>query len=394
MEIKQIDAILFRILYLLVAGIAVSEVLSFSDLTSALFILTFPLTVALWARSVRKTLTGLDFLVIVTAALAVVNVLINASLTDTPLTFDYIKKLIMFIMSLLFLQTSYRMKAGQDLVRFVNNLVDFLTLFFIVMFFVDNTEMHMIGEYVSSYLTFRFSNPNLTGLFLVSMYMLELYRLFSPEKRSRKLVHIIMAGFLAYFTLLSQSRNSILALVIFTVICAWLMFKSRRSVLRINKFWATVISLSPALFAVGYMILIEIPWIQNILSFLTGEGKNLSSRVAVWRPALENLLKSPLFGAYSQVSDGTGMSQLHNTHIDIAGSYGIIVLILVCILLYKYFYQNGRYYSNKSSYIYILAFACAIFLGIGEAALFSGSLGLYAFIGTLLMFSDVETKKA
>ena len=147
---------------------------------------------------------------------------------------------------------------------------------------------------------------------------------------------------------------------------------------------------SPILFVAGYLLLINIPWIQNALSFLVGEGKTLTSRLSVWEPAMEYLRLSPLFGAYSQISNGTGLSQLHNTHLDIAASYGVIVLILVCVLLYKYLYQGGRYYANKWSYIYILGFVCTLILGIGEAALFSGSLGLYAFIGTFLLFSRIE----
>lgn len=393
MRLKQIDSILFRILYLLVAGIVVCEVFAFTDMTSILFTLTFPVTVAVWLRSIRKTLTGMDFLVISIFALAIISVLINAGITNTPISFDYFKKLIMFIMSLLFLQTAYRMKADESLIKFMNRLVDFLTVFLIAVYFLYNTEMHMIGEYVSSYLTFRFSNPNLTGLFLVCLYMFELYRLFTPEKWIWKLIHIAMAGFLAYFTFESQSRNSLLAMLLFTVICAWLIFKSKRH-LTISKLGALIIVTIPAWFVMGYMLLINTPWIQDVLSFLVGEGKSLSSRVGVWTPALEHLWHSPLIGAYSQISDGTGFSQLHNTHLDIAGSYGVIVFILVCYMLWKQFYQNGRHYSDKSSFIYILSFACAIVLGVGEAALFSGSLGLYSFIGTFLLFANKDIEKA
>ena len=389
MEVKQIDSILLRFLYLLVAGIVVCEVFALADMTSLLFMLTFPVTVALWFRTVRKTITGMDFLVLAISALAVIHVLINAGMTNTPIGFDYFKKLIMFIMSLLFLQVSYRYKAKADLIRFINHLVDSLTVFLIAVYFLYNTQMHMIGEYVSSYLTFRFSNPNLTGLFLVCLYMFELYRLFTPEKWIWKLVHVAMAAFLAYFTFQSQSRNSLLALLLFTAICAWLLFKSKRR-LRINKPMALLFVTSPILFVAGYLLLINIPWIQNALSFLVGEGKTLTSRLSVWEPAMEYLRLSPLFGAYSQISNGTGLSQLHNTHLDIAASYGVIVLILVCVLLYKYLYQGGRYYANKWSYIYILGFVCTLILGIGEAALFSGSLGLYAFIGTFLLFSRIE----
>ena len=42
----------------------------------------------------------------------------------------------------------------------------------------------------------------------------------------------------------------------------------------------------------------------------------------------------------------------------------------------------------------MLAFACAIILGIGEAALFSGGLGLYIFVGSLLLLSGYTEEVA
>lgn len=392
MELKLLDRILFKTLYLVVAGIVVCEVLDI-QITSTLFLFTFPLTVALWIRTIRSKVTGLDFAVIAAATLAFINVLINASITNTDIDFDYLKKVIMFSMSLLFLQVCYRVRVKKDMVVFVNRLVDCLTILLIVAFFLWNSEMHMIDERVSAYLTFRFSNPNLTGLFLVCLYMLELYRLFSREKWGWKLLHIAMAAFLGYFIIESQSRNSLLALVAFTAICAWLIFKSKRQ-LRITKFGATVFSIAPALFVMFYMVMVNLPWVQLILDFLVGEGKALTSRHDVWETALTALYSSPIIGAYSQISSGEGASQMHNSHLDIAASYGVIVFLLVCYLLWRYLYQKGRYYNHKSNYVYILGFVCAILLGIGEAALFSGGLGIYVFIGTFLMLSNYEKQES
>ncbi len=392
MELKLLDRILLKALYLVVAGIVVCEVLDI-QITSTLFLFTFPLTVALWIRTVRQKATGLDFAALTAIALAFISVLINASITNTDIDFDYLKKVIMFSMSLLFLQTCYRIKVKKDMVVFINRLVDCLTILLIVAFFLWNSQMHMIDNRVSAYLTFRFSNPNLTGLFLVCLYMLELYRLFSREKWGWKLLHIAMAAFLGYFILESQSRNSLLAFVAFTAICAWLVFKSRRQ-LRITKFGATVFSIAPALFVMFYMVMVNLPWVQLILDFLVGEGKALTSRHDVWETALTALYSSPLIGAYSQISNGEGASQMHNSHLDIAASYGIIVFLLVCYLLWRYLYQKGRYYNHKSNYVYILGFVCAILLGIGEAALFSGGLGIYVFIGTFLMLANYEKQES
>ena len=184
-----------------------------------------------------------------------------------------------------------------------------------------------------------------------------------------------------------------MAFAAFTAVCAWLIFKSRRQ-LRITKVGATVFSIAPAVFVMFYMAMVNLPWVQIILDFLVGEGKALTSRHDVWETALTALYSSPLIGAYSQISNGEGALQMHNSHLDIAASYGIVVFLLVCYLLWRYLYQKGRYYNHKSNYVYILGFVCAILLGIGEAALFSGGLGIYVFIGTFLMLANYEKQES
>lgn len=385
MELRRIDAFLLKILYLIAVLIVVFQALGQGSITSMLFMMTFPVTVLLWIRSVRNTITGMDLLVLITIALAFFAVLVNAIAAKTSLSFSYLRKVIMFAMSLLFMQVAYRMRVEKDIISFVNNMVNFLTIFLIAMYFLQNAQMHLFGGRVTRYLTFRFSNPNVAAMFLTCLYMLELYRLFRPEKWYWKLLHIVMAVFLAWFIFESQSRNSLLVVSLFTAVCAWLVFKSGKH-LYMPKGLAAVISIFPALFVGGYLALINMSWVQELLSFITGTGKGLDSRVLIWQQALEYLIQSPLIGAYGQISEGTGAFQMHNTHLDIACSYGIPVLIMVCVLLRNYIYQRGRRYSDKESYIYILGFACAVMLGIGEAALFSGGLGIYIFVGTFLLF--------
>lgn len=387
MELRKLDSNLVKLLLIIEAGIIVTQTMNLDDATSMLFLLTFPLTVFLWIRSVRQKMVGQDLLVLLTAMVAVINVLLDLIVSNGRFSFDYIKKLVMFIMTLLFLQTAYRMHINQELIRFINRLADILTTFLIAMYFTANSEMHIINGYVTGYLTFRFSNPNTTGLFLTCLYMLEMYRLFARERWYVKLIHIIMAAFLAWFIVETQSRNCMLALAAFTAACFWLEFRSRRR-LRITRFWSVIIAWFPVLFVVAYMLLVYTPWVQNLFSFLVDVGKGLDSRMRIWMGAVESITNSPLIGSYYAISEGTGTAQLHNSHLDIAASYGIPVLVSVAFLLTQYLHQKGRYYADKESFSYILSFACAILLGLGEAALFSGGLGIYIFVGLFLMLSN------
>lgn len=390
MELKQADRLLLKTLYLAAAGIVVTQALGMKDWTSWLFVLTFPLTVLLWLRSVRATLTASDLIMLVTIVIAGVSVLLGVSFSGGGLSLSYLRKLIMFAMTLLFLQTAHRARANVEMTGFINNLIDLLTLFLIAMFFLNRSQMYLLNGYVTQYLTFRFDNPNTTGLFLTCMYMLEAYRLFTREKWYLKIVHIVMAVFLAWFVLLTQSRNCLLVLILFTAACAWLVFRSKRR-LCINKFWATLISWFPLIFVGLYMFLIYTPWIQEVFSFLVDIGKNLDSRVEIWTTALEAIAGSPVIGDYYGISNGTGTAQLHNTHLDIAASYGIPVLVLVTVLLSRYLHQRGRFYQDKEHYSYMLGFACTLVLGMGEAALFSGGLGIYIFVGTFLLLAGSAT---
>lgn len=390
MRLARGDVVLFKALYLVAAGIVVSQVLGQGTLTSILFLLTFPLTVLLWLCSVRYAVTGMDLLMLGTAILATVNVFLNASVARAHVDFSYLKKLIMFIMSLMFLQTAHRMRITQEIVRFVSNTVDVLAVFLIFMFFWRNRQMHLLKGVVTSYLTFRFSNPNLTGLFITSIYMLEMRSLIMPDRLFPKLFHVVIECFLAFFVVQTQARNCLLVLALFTAASIWLVFRGQRN-MRIHYGLAVAIAVFPAAFAVAYMLLVSNQQIQHIFSFLVGEGKDLDSRVFIWKFAFTNSMSSPVIGAYCQSSYGTGQFQMHNTHLDIAASYGFPILILVCTMITVWLHRKGQVDCGRDSSIYILGFACAVLMGIGEAALFSGGLGIYVFIGGLLLLSNRET---
>lgn len=391
MELKKIDMLLYKALYLVVFGIVITQTLVMENITSMLFLMTFPLTVFIWIRSVRKTVSQNDLLVLGAIVLAATNVLLNAGLTNTALDFSYLKKLIMFSMTLLFFQAAYRFRANEELTRFINGIVDMLSVFLIVMYFWQTSQMHMLNNRVTVYLTFRFTNPNLTALFITCLFMLKIYRLFSPAKWYIKICHTVEALLLGWFVVETQSRNSLLILLVFTAVSGILIFRSKRSLL-IGKGWACAIVLAPAVFLVAYMTLITSQWVQELFSFIVDVGKGLDSRMDIWGPGITALAQSPIIGAYSQISHGKGNAQMHNTHLDIAASYGIVVLILVCILLVKYLHQRGRRYANKAEYIYILGFGCATLLGIGEAAVFSGGLAIYVFAGAFLLLSGTNSQ--
>ena len=387
MELKQIDSFLLKVLFLVEAGIIVTQVLSLDSLTSMLFLMTFPITVLLWLRSVRQTFSGTDLIMIITAILAVVGVFLSAAKASAHLDFSSLKKLIMFVMALLFFQMAYRTRINEEMGAFIHRVVDALVVFLFVLFLLQRQQMYTLNGRRTNYLTFCFSNPNLTALFLSCMYMLKMQRLFEKGRWYVKLMHILQQVLLGWFVLETQSRNGILVVLAYTLMTIWLVFRSGWN-LKISKFWGAFLAVWPAIMVVGYMTLIQSSWVLDTFSFLVGEGKELDSRETIWSLGLRHLRESPVFGAYYEMAGGTGVFQMHNSHLDIAVSYGIPVLILVCILINRYLYGQGRIYANKREYIYILGFAAAILLGMGESAVFSGGLGIYIFAGTFLLLAN------
>ena len=108
----------------------------------------------------------------------------------------------------------------------------------------------------------------------------------------------------------------------------------------------------------------------------------------IWLRALRLWLSSPIFGAYAQASGGSGSSQFHNTHLDILVSYGPIVLCIVCFALYSLIYMSGKRQSRQQ-FLFTIGFTCEIILGVGEAAIFSGGLGVYLYAGTFLLLRNL-----
>ena len=375
MEMKAADSLLWKLLVFLAAMIATMQMFALDGLVSGLFLLTFPVTALLWLRTVRQRLSGNDLLVLLTVALAALSVLLDLALSGGSLGFDYLKKCIMFAMTLLLFQAASRYRAEKRLLCFIGAMADGLTVLFAAMFCLQNERMHSLNGQVTAYLTFGFTNPNLATLFLTMLYMLQLCRV----RGRRKWWHVAFAAVLLYFMVLTRSRNALLTVTVFTV---WAFFARKRENVRIGSCVAPLIAWLPAIFALVYMAVVSQEPVRLLFAFLSGEGKTLDARVEVWQRALSAVWTSPLWGSYYAISDGIGMSQMHNSHLDIAASYGIPVLILVCMLLSRWLRQRrGKY---------MIGFACALLLGLGEAAMFSGGLGIYIFAGLFLLLAKGE----
>ena len=400
MRIKKVDDFLFRILLCLVAGVIGATVLGLGGLSSVCFALTFPATAALWLYSVRRGLRSLDWLILGTAVLAFVCVLVNLLASGGGFSLSYFKKPIMFTRTLMLLSACYGMRSGVGMRRFAHGLADILVLVLLAAHLLMRDQMHTLNDVSTRYAAFRFSNPNLTAIFFTCLYMLELIRMIQARSRQDRIIHAALTAVMGFFVLDTRSRNGLLVGVLFTALAVCVCFRKLiwqklrlRVPLRITLPAAGIISVIPAAFAALYMALIGAPWVQTVFGFLVSEGKQLDSRVKMWSPAIEAIGNAPLTGDFYTITAGTGSGQMHNTHLDIAASYGIIVLVLVCVLLTVLIYQNGKRYRRRSDYLYMLAFCCTLMLGIFESVMFSGGLGTYIYMCMFLLLSKAPKQK-
>lgn len=391
---KSVDLWLLCILFLCVTAIIVTPMFGLGTVTSLLFAATFPLTGLLWLVQLKEKRNRLDVMILIIIVLAGGAVMVDLKLHQGTFTVSYFKKYIMFSTSLLFLQGADRIRTDRRLAHFVQIPVDILTLLMLIMYLLRNEEMYMIAGVVSRYLTFGFSNPNLLGMFLVCMYMLTVCMLLQQGNRKQKMFRLVILGLQLWFILKTQSRNGLMVAAFFTAVTAVVFFREKLQdklkltlPLRFGKWIAAVVVLVPVVFAVVYMLVIDSGLISRLFGFMVSEGKQLDSRVKMWAPAFETIRNSPLLGSYFAISDGTGAGQMHNTHVDMAASYGVPVMGLVCWLLGVYILQRGKEYPDKAGFLYMMAFCCVVLMGTFEAVLFSGGLGYYVFAGVFLPLS-------
>lgn len=380
------ENITIRILYIAAISLVVFQVLSVNHAVSILLMATIIAVYVLWGLTLYNEVTNRDVMLVCLIVLTALNVFINAQMAGTDLSFSYIRKLLLFSSTLIFLQASTKIRADLQFERFVLNANTLLAIFLLIEYFIQGSQVYLINGIVTQYLTFHFTNPNLTGMFLSAIAMLEVCSALGEKKKRWILLHFFLAGFLLYLTYETQSRNVLFSMVLFFAMLI-ISFFLKGSTYRVNPIIAGITILWPAIFIAAYMFVLNQPVFTVFFSFLIHEGKSIDSRIRIWNNALRYFQSSPVFGAYYQLSNGTGMSQLHNTALDIAASYGIFVLVGVLVFLYKIMICRNEKGMTKTQYRYIFAFSACIVMGMGEAALFSGSLSFFALVGLFMILS-------
>jgi O-antigen ligase len=309
--------------------------------------------------------------IIVLAFIAVIS-------TAGDVHFNYLRKYFMFCSTVSFLFIVSVISVDTKLLEFILKINLLLCLFYIVFYFFGD------APYYGGGLTLNYSNPNLLALWLLHSVLYSIISFVYFKSKALRILLIITIIILLTMVLETRTRSVLLALAIFAIILASIFMRRR---FMFGKMSTALFVLFPLIFAIIYMVQIYNPIIGESLNFLSSPGKGLDSRFSIWSNAFEVIKNNFVFGNYNKISEGTGMSQLHNTHIDVIASYGCFVFVAFIIYLYKITFRIAKSCETRLQKIALASFFAVLIMGSGEAAFVSGSVGMYILSCSFLLIA-------
>ena len=229
--------------------------------------------------------------------------------------FEYYKKMIIFMCTMLFMLAVVNIKPDKKMVEWI------LIVNLVIAAFYPILHILGYGTKRGEALVFNFTNPNLTGMYIIHSI---LYCILAFDYFKNKIIKTLCGGLivlLAIFDYLTMARSSLIALAFFLIL--YFYNKYRKNKVKVTEIFSLCVILFPIVFAFIYLILYSFD-LLSIFSFAEmGEGKGLNSRVRIWTAAFETIKENFFIGNYIVLWD----DQLHNTHLDVLAAYGFITFI-------------------------------------------------------------------
>lgn len=365
--------------FLLVLMIVLCTLFHLGKEVSIAFSMTFFVLVAIVIRFISSH--GIPWTMIGLFAVTFFNVSINTLLSkEANISFSYFYKLIMFFCTVVFFYMASEMQVDQAGKRRIQVLPLLMGAAMIISYYVlGNRTM------IAHSITLGFVNPNFTGMWLSHVFFYAICDLVNEKKTVQK----ILIGFLAALCLVliwkAYARSCFAGIFVFAVL---LLYGRLLNTNKLPTALTGILLLFPLLFAASYLYVVHAEWFTDMFHFLVRTGKGLTARDQIWRIAFERFFNNPFLGNYSQISRGTGVSQLHNMHIDVLCSYGIVPLMLFLRLLQSITSNINRNLKTYSQYVAYCAFLSVITIGAFEASIVAGSTGLYLLSGGFLILAS------
>ena len=189
---RSSEYITTQILYIVSMLLVVFQVIAVNRAVSILLMLTIILVYFLWGLTLYREVTNRDVMLAGLILAAALNVFINAKMAGSNLSFSYIRKLLLFSTTLIFLQTVTKIRVVYRLEQIILNANTLLAVFLVLEYYIQGSKAFILNGIITHYLTFHFTNPNLTGMFLSAVTMLEIIRAIGEKKKGRMFFHILL----------------------------------------------------------------------------------------------------------------------------------------------------------------------------------------------------------
>lgn len=387
MRLRIDDNLLITFIYILSGAMLVGQFFGAHGITSIAFAVSFIIVLAIWLLHLRDCRV-LDVLAI---AIAVIS-LLCAIVTCTNLSVSYFYGWLMFSMVFLYFAVCLKIRLNYQTVSKLFKINFFLIVCCCFAYVVRFDTAFYITNTGVKYLTFDFYNPNCLALFLICLAVTGMqYYLFYCGRFSL-VKQVCYIGVFLILIMQTLSRTTLIAFCFFIII--YMLFRRKGYYyLPQSGLFNMLVASFPLMFSILYMMLLEFVLKNNIFSFLVSEGKQLDARQKVWRYAFDLFKESPLWGSYGNIMNSSTFSQMHNSHVNVMVSYGVIVLLLVILFLFIVLTEVGKKNRGKVASISVWAFIICLLLGSGEAILFSGGLSFYLMVGQFLLFSNASIEQ-
>ncbi len=369
-NILKINEIFFALLTLCTVLTVYSAIWGKPEIESMCLPISLGITTVLALTAfVKKT----DYLVVLFWLASIILSYISVTYSVPSLEFKYLKYWIMLVCTLNLFFWVFSTNISSKMIKslFVATLL--VTLLFVMAYLSGKTYVNEYAKLAS----FGFYNPNMAGIYLLSIFLLLLIWMHHFSSIKIKATLFLLAIFIFYLLWLTETRSCIIA----SITCILLNALSRK---KYNKITSFLVLLVPIIFVVIYMNLIDTETI-HFFDFMTSEGKTLTSRQWIWERAIKIICNNPITGNHL-----IGAGNRHNTHLTLLAGYGSIVFVLVIWFINRILNLIGEKITEKHQYTAIYAFYAIIIMGTFEAALFSGSQGMYVFCGGLLMMAKAK----
>lgn len=336
---------------------------------SLFFTISFVLLVVKYASEIIKSKHEEYFKALPIIIMTFLFSLFSGVFYDINLNLDYFSEMFIFLSTIIYLTIAMKIEANYKTVMFIVRFNMLIAVLYPISYltFPQTSTYNMI---FSKYITLNFSNPNLTAMWILQGLLYCCVDLFVDKSKFWK---VLSVGIILFDTSLlfgTGARNAMISFILFVLVAFYVFIKPSP---KFSNLFIWFINLTPSIFMALYFGFIERIIESGWFDFWSSKGKSLSSRMGIWSRIFKNMdVFEWIFGGYS-----TTKGNLHNSHLTILGSFGIIVLIMTVYIMVNTCKKINLQCKTKKSLICMVAFFAIVFMGFGEGSLFSGGQGIF-----------------